>query len=291
MKRVILLFAVLTGIASQNISQTVTDIAGNVYHTVTIGKQLWMVENLKTTLYHDSTSVPGTYTYNGTTNNDTINTYGRLYNWHTVKPGKLCPTGWHIPTDAEWTTLITFLGGISIAGGKLKETGTTHWLNPNTGATNETGFTALPGGIRFGDNKFYSIGSLGHWWSSTEDQAHIGVAAWSWFILNSGSGISRISYGENNCLSVRCLNDNPTSVDVTKIDDIEIYPNPSDKMVIIKNILSQDCSVYVINLLGEQVLYQQHVSNSIDISNLKNGIYFIKVFDSGKIRVAKFVKE
>jgi uncharacterized protein (TIGR02145 family) len=92
-----------------------------------------------------------------------------LYNWFAVITGKLCPTGWHIPTDPEWATLINFLGGLNFAGGKLKETGTIHWAAPNNGATNETGFTALPGGCRSGgDGFFYVLGQYGNWLTSTQ---------------------------------------------------------------------------------------------------------------------------
>ncbi|MBA7544886.1 hypothetical protein ES705_37247 [subsurface metagenome] len=159
---------------------TVTDYEGNVYQTITIGSQEWMCENLKLTKYADGTAIPlvtnstewgnlttpGYYWYN----NDEptyANTYGALYNWYTVEKGNLCPTGWHVPTDAEWTTLTDYLGGASVAGGKLKETGTAHWSYPNTGATNESGFTALPGGGRSLNGTFGYVGSSGGWWSST----------------------------------------------------------------------------------------------------------------------------
>ncbi len=158
-------------------SDTVTDIDGNVYHTVTIGTQVWLVENLKTTRYNDGTSIPLVTDSAAWSNADTSaycwynndiankNTYGALYNWFTVNTGKLAIAGWHIPTDAEWTTLTDYLGGESIAGGKLKETGTTHWRSPNAGATNESGFTALPGGHRDVNGTFSAMGDDGFWWS------------------------------------------------------------------------------------------------------------------------------
>ncbi len=158
---------------------TIADNDGNMYYTVTIDSQVWMAENLKTTKYNDDTDIPNVTEINQWASLNTpaycwydndINykeTYGALYNFHTVNTGKLCPSGWHIPTDAEWSTLTSYLGE-SVAGDKLKETGTTHWCNPNTGATNETGFTALPGGYRFHDGGFYAIGTNGQWWSSTE---------------------------------------------------------------------------------------------------------------------------
>jgi uncharacterized protein (TIGR02145 family) len=186
----VILFAVtlfyigLTGLQAQ----TVKDIDGNVYKTVTIGKQVWMKENLKTTKYNDGKAIPlvtDDKTWETLTapaycwyKNDAKaykNAYGALYNWYTVNTNKLCPKGWHIPADSEWTKLTTYLGGESVAGGKLKETGTNHWESPNTGATNESGFTALPSGYRnfagafdiAGSNSIY-FRSNGCWWSSTE---------------------------------------------------------------------------------------------------------------------------
>jgi uncharacterized protein (TIGR02145 family) len=195
---------------------TVTDIDGNIYHTVTIGTRVWMVENLKTTKYNDGTSIPlvtdGAAWSNLTNpgycwyNNDAANknTYGALYNWFTVNTGILAPTGWHIPSDAEWTTLTTYLGGESAAGSKLKETGTTHWQSPNTGATNETGFTALPGGTRGIIGAFGAIGSFGHWWGSTEGNTS---NAWERSMKYSDSGVGRYGVDKSNGFSVRCTRD------------------------------------------------------------------------------------
>jgi len=160
---------------------TMTDQGGNVYKTVTIGTQTWMAENLRTTKYSDGTTIPnvtdgiewGKITTGAYCRNDLadISTYGYLYNWYAVNTGKLAPAGWHVATDAEWTTLITYLGGESVAGGRLKETGTTHWQSPNTGATNESGFTALPSGDRVGTGTFYGFGSAGGWWCSDASTA------------------------------------------------------------------------------------------------------------------------
>jgi len=160
----------------------VTDADGNTYNTVTIGTQCWLRENLKTTKYRNGSSISnvtdGTAWNDLSTpaycwyNND-ISTfkslYGALYNWYAVNTGNLCPNGWHVPSEAEWTTLIIYLGGNNIAADKLKEVGTTHWENPNTG-TNSTGFTALPGGERF-ISSFLFYGSMGIWWSSTEESS------------------------------------------------------------------------------------------------------------------------
>jgi uncharacterized protein (TIGR02145 family) len=207
---------------------TVTDIDLNVYNTVTIGSQVWMAENLKTTKYNDGTAIPNvtvdaewgaliTGAYSDYGNNPAnSNTYGRLYNWYAVdnnastevasNGGKnVCPTNWHVPTDAEWTTLTTYLGGDSVAGGKLKETDTTHWLSPNTGATNESGFTALPGDARDHDGSYYKVGLSGYWWSSEETFT---TNAWSRFLYYDYTYVSRYDSGKRYGFSVRCIKDN-----------------------------------------------------------------------------------
>jgi uncharacterized protein (TIGR02145 family) len=182
------------------------------------GTQTWMAENLRTTKYNDGADIPnvidtdewgdlitGAYcNYNNTSNEDTIATYGRLYNWYVVNTGKLCPTGWHVPTDAEWTSLTDYLGGTGFAGGKLKETGSSHWNSPNTGATNETGFTALPGGLRNILGAFTYIGTIGIWWSATESSTEYALGRaisytsaevfWNGFVKELG-------------YSVRCVKD------------------------------------------------------------------------------------
>lgn len=154
-------------------TRSILYIDGDVYRTDTIGSQVWMVENLKTTKYNDGSSIPNVTdntTWNGLNtgaycwyNSDISNKkpYGALYNWYTLNTGKLAPYGWHVPTDVEWESLIDHLGGESVAGGKLKESGTTHWQTPNIGATNESGFTAVPGGFRSQDGIISNKGGSG----------------------------------------------------------------------------------------------------------------------------------
>ena len=199
---------------------TVKDIDGNVYHTVTIGTQIWMVEDLKTTRYNDGSAIPlvtdsaawvalSTPGYCWYNNDATTykNTYGALYNWFTVKTGKLAPTGWHVPTDAEWTILTTFLGGESAAGGKMKSTGTIEagtglWKSPNTGTTNESGFTAFPAGYRYYMGQFYGIGGYGTWWSSSETDTS---RAWGRSMAYTASNVTSYPTDKPNGFSVRCL--------------------------------------------------------------------------------------
>jgi uncharacterized protein (TIGR02145 family) len=206
-----------------------TDGDNNNYSVVEIDTQVWMAENLKTTRYNDGTAIPnitdntawvaltaGAYS---DYSNDPVNstTYGRLYNWFSVdnnaatkvasNGGKnVCPTSWHVPSDAEWTTLTTYLGGESVAAGKLKETGLTHWITPNTGATNETGFTALPGGSRFNiaPSTFNFIRRNGSLWSSTEYSTTI---AWLRDMNLFNIVVSSFNGNKLNGCSVRCIRD------------------------------------------------------------------------------------
>jgi uncharacterized protein (TIGR02145 family) len=195
--------------------QTVKDIDGNVYKTAINGTQVWMAENLKTTKYNDGTAIPFVNDNNSWAalitpaycwyNNDSTankNTYGALYNWYSVNTNKLCPGGWHVSTDAEWTTLTTYLGGESVAGGKLK--GTTHWEGPNTGATNESGFNALSSGYRYYNGAFANIGYYGFWWSATEGNVS---DAWARYMGYTSSSVVRDKFSKQYGWSVRCLRD------------------------------------------------------------------------------------
>jgi uncharacterized protein (TIGR02145 family) len=190
----------------------VTDIDGNLYSTITIGTQTWMKQNLKTTRLNDGTPIPnvtdnaawGALTTPGYCwyNNDNAYraTYGALYNGYAVNTGKLAPKGWHVATDAEWTTLSNFLGGEEVAGGKLKEVGLVHWESPNTEATDEAGFSALPGGQRSNYN-FSSMGYYGYWWSAG------GSPAYFRNIFYASESLQRLNF--NNCYgySVRLVKD------------------------------------------------------------------------------------
>jgi uncharacterized protein (TIGR02145 family) len=199
----------------------ITDIDGNVYRIETIGTQTWMAENLKVSRYSDGTTIPNitdnTQWLDNTTgawayyNNDVANNakYGKLYNWYAVSPTtngtkNVCPTGWHVPTDTEWMVLTEYLSGLSVAGGKMKEVGTTSWNSPNTGATNTSLFTGLPGGSRYNAGGYDGIGAHGDWWSSAESSTY---SAWS-RELRAESGVAYRNYiNKSYGLSVRCLRD------------------------------------------------------------------------------------
>ena len=198
-------------------SDAINDSENNFYNIVTIGTQVWMADNLKTSKFNDGSTIPNVITkvvwstlttpgYCWPDNDETSykHIYGALYNWYTVNTGNLCPIGWHVPTDSEWSVLSTYLGGEDVAGGKLKESGTTHWASPNTLATNETGFTALPGGVRHNDGFFQIPGYYGYWWSSSE---FLSSDAWRLGLSNTTAGIHRMYRNKGYGYSVRCLKD------------------------------------------------------------------------------------
>jgi uncharacterized protein (TIGR02145 family) len=220
-------FVNIPGISAWNLKRgyglNITDVEGNLYNTVYIGTQQWMAENLKVSKYNDGTVIPnvtdniqwpeltsGAWAYY---NNDPANNekYGKLYNWYAVSPTtngnkNVCPTGWHVPTQAEWTILTDYLGGLSVAGGKMNS-----WNSLQTGATNSSLFSALPGGLRgFNGNyaqagskgAFLDINKSGSWWSLTYNYTG------PWYLcLGSGSSVTSFNSGREIGFSVRCLRD------------------------------------------------------------------------------------
>lgn len=198
----------------------VNDIDGTKYKTVIIGTQEWMGENLNVSKYNDGTSIPnvinmdqwanvsvGAWSFHMDLSNG--DKYGKLYNWFTIGKNingnkNLCPTGWHIPSDAEWILLTDYLGGDTIAGGKMKELGITSWNSPNTSANNTSLFSALPGGYKDSDGWYASIGFSGFWWSSTEDSTG---SCWARQLNCAKSNIYREKYDKKYGMSVRCLKD------------------------------------------------------------------------------------
>ena len=193
------------------------DTDGNLYHTVIIGDQEWVAENLRVMHYRNGDSIPnvtGVAEWDALTtgaycwyNNDEAtykDLYGALYNWFAVDDSRnLCPSGWHVPSDAEWATLTTFLGGENIAGGKMKSAAL--WDSPNIGATNTSGFSGRPGGYRLSNSSFINIGIYSYWWTSTEKSKD---PAWHRFLLSGTARIHRFADSKGAGFSVRCLKDN-----------------------------------------------------------------------------------
>ena len=299
---------------SQTPGNGVTDIDGNRYNTVIIGTQEWTVENLKVSKFSDGTPIPLVYVsqpwqwgaltsaascYHGNlASNGT--TYGLLYNWNAVAgihdtdpntPNKtIAPTGWHVPTDAEWTTLTNYLGGESIAGGKMKSTGTTLWTNPNTGATNESGFSAIPGGWRDISIDFGALRQGAFWWSTSDWNLNPNSAIYRalHYDLNS---VQNLPLGKVDALSVRLIKDGSLSNSTFNSGGVKLYPNPAVNILNINadnNHINQ--SYTIIDGLGRVVFNGKlnDVESTINVEQLSKGIYYLKV--SG-YSATKFIKE
>jgi uncharacterized protein (TIGR02145 family) len=217
----IFLFSAMTGCHTP----AVKDIEGNKYRTVKIGTQTWMAENLKTTKYNDGTEIQLMENYDDWVElsapaycwfgNDSANReiYGGLYNWYTVQTDKLCPDGWHVPSDEEWKELRRILGDDGTAGDALKEKGTRYWKSPNEGATNSSRFTALAGGYRSFDGTFNLLKSDGYWWSSTESVWYrkspdsIPTIAFYMNLRYDDHDIYRNASEKSNGFNIRCIKD------------------------------------------------------------------------------------
>ena len=197
--------------------QFVLDIDGNEYGIVIIGTQVWMTEDLRTTKCNDGVPIPliiddmewenlttpGFSWYDNNESNQTTAGYGALYNWYSVNECNICPSGWHVPSNTEWTVLSDYLGGSNIAGGKMKITGLDYWNIPNTDATNESGWSGLPGGFRKINGTYTIIGLSGVWWSSTE----IDDKAYNRYLFFDNSVLNRSPNEKTRGLSVRCIKD------------------------------------------------------------------------------------
>lgn len=231
-------------LSAQTAGGGVTDIEGNYYPTVIIGTQEWMAKNLRTATYANGNPIPnvtdgtqwsnsggtGAYAYFDNISQYN-NTYGKLYNQYAVastwsettqeavQTKELCPTGWHVPNDAEWTILTDYLGGTNVAGGKMKSTGTAYWASPNTDATNESGFSALPGGGRATNGTFDALGNTGVWWSST--------LGWSRTLYDDQGSVYRYNYNPRFGLSVRCVSNTPV------LETIELNSEPKQLVKIV----------------------------------------------------------
>jgi uncharacterized protein (TIGR02145 family) len=282
-------------------AQTVNDADGNVYTTVTIGNQVWLGENLRTTKFSNNdpiamvldsaqwpVQIAAAYCYY---NNDSsfVNPYGNLYNWYTVDDARnVCPTGYHVPNATEWDELVNYLGGVALAGGKLKEQGFTHWQSPNTDADNLSNFTALPSGWRANNNGVYeNIGYMCYLWASSA------VTATDADIVLIGFD-SPACYASNahklTGLPVRCIqNSSATGIYKAEDSEITISPNPTNDNLILEipeELLGTD--YHIIDLSTKKVItgIVDNTRTRIDLSQLPKGIYCLVVGKNTK----RFIK-
>ena len=312
MKQLVWIFLVLTLSAfSQVPGNGVTDIDGNQYNTVIIGTQEWMKENLNVSKYSDGTPIPQvtdpTAWSNLTTgawcyyNNDTSlgNTYGKMYNWYAVagiwqaesnpptsaeiaSRKSLAPSDWNVPSVADWSSLFNDLGGNSVAGGKMKEAGLNHWSDPNTDATNSSGFTGLPGGYRPTNTIGQNLTGTGHWWCSD----YLAPFAANFFQLTWTNGaVVNSTFDTRTGISVRWVKSSIIGNETFSNQLFEVYPNPAKDQLIIdwnNNTSLVGWKYKIINALGQEVLYgvlnlQQ---NTIQLNNINGqGLYFVKIYD------------
>ena len=216
--------------------ETITDIDGNIYKIVKVGEQWWMTSNLKTSRYSNGdligtttldtldiseTSTPKfQWVYAGKESNG--NTYGRFYTWHAATDGRcICPSGWQIPSDNDWKTLIDFLGEGTIAGGRMKVTGISFWQSPNLGATNSSGFSALPGGYRSYNGTYYDMGSYGYWWSSKTGSKKLA----QYFTLGFKSkAVGSYNVDKAYGFSVRCVKSEAQVADAQVVAPVAVQP-------------------------------------------------------------------
>jgi len=319
---VVLLFEVgLTRVQAQ----TVSDIEGNVYNTVTIGTQAWMKENLKTTKYNDGTAIPNLTTEWGfaTTGaycdfkdipaNSTI--YGRLYNWYAVdnneaskmvsNGGKnICPTGWHVSNDAEWTTLTDYLTnngyGYQGSGDDIAKSmaATSGWkiygilgtVGNDQASNNSSGFTALPSGSRSFSGTYDLLEYYTYWWSSSEFSAEGGYYRSMFY---NYAVVDRVPTYKRCGFSVRCIKDITTDITNLSTSIIEVYPNPVSGILNIDYKNENFETVKILNSLGLQLTKEKVITprQQIDFTKYSSGLYILEfVKESGEISRVKVVK-
>jgi uncharacterized protein (TIGR02145 family) len=281
MKKILLIVCIMSVSLSQ--AQTVADWDGNLYDVVEIGEQTWIQQNLKSLHYSDGTPIPDVRSYNDSDSLSEI--YGRLYTWdaamkNSTVPGAqgICPEGWHIPTTQEFIELEDFLGGPSVAGAAMKEEGTDHWNPPNTGATNSSGLTILPGGEYDTPNGVYQfLGEYAVLWTSTEISSN---KARERFLAYNSTASMIYDWHKSLNYSIRCVKDATTSTSgINQNHNLLITPNPVRNegiIVLPSGTKSGEITIFMIN--GKKVRSfktKGGYSNKIDASSLNPGLYVV----------------
>jgi len=292
MKKFILMLTGFLGFTLWNGSvkaqDSITDFDGNVYHTVTIGTQVWLQENLRSLHYSDMTSIPGAVFYE---NSDSLaGIYGMLYDWYaamknSTTPGSqgVCPDGWHVPDHYEWIKMDNFLGGYQVAGGKLKEAGTVHWLSPNTGATNSSGFTGLPAGEFDGNQSqnFQFLGMAAVFWTSTQAGS---LMATERYLSHDDAMSKSLDWYKTMKYSIRCIRDNGVGLENApdQEDDALRISSPFGNNLVImgKNV---EFSRILIYSLSGQLLIEKNLTGSfspatVDTGLLPSGFYLVRIW-------------
>lgn len=276
---------------------TVTDYEGHVYNTVTIGEQVWLKENLKSRYYADGVPIDGAEAYN---NSDSLNNlYGLLYTWNAAMRNNVnpsvqgaCPSGWHIPAESEWSDLDVALGGPQKAGGKMKSTAANHWNDPNTGATNSSGFSALPAGEfdAIFTNQFQFLHEYAFFWTSTQSTSVDAVERWLSYD-NEYSSSGPISKLMKN--SVRCVRDASAGIDPrVKEFGIRVNNPVRDKITVYGDIKAEIHKIEIVDMTGQVVhsIGAVQLPFTIPASELNNGLYFLRIQVDDQVMVRKISK-
>lgn len=285
-------------LSGQTPGNGVTDIDGNYYKTVIIGSQEWMAENLKVSRYVNgepiihkadvSAWVEDTYGAWCYYNNDSLHNdkYGKLYNWFVVNHNYgPCPRGWKIPSEAEWETLVNFLGGTWAAGGKVKEIGFDHWNEPNNGATNSSGLTALPSGMRDFDGTFADINSYGYFWSTWQDHP---TTRHRWELRYYQTILAPFGIATGDGYSCRCIKSQASGTTYQTLMEMQLYPNPVQDQLTITLLPEQTgLSFKLSNLLGHVLISGdlKDLENTLNLSNLSTGVYFFTYGNHSRVIV------
>lgn len=287
-------------------AQTVSDFDGNIYNTIVIGTQTWTKENLKTTRFNNGTVIPtttlsvnndSTSVFQWPYNNDTLNVavYGRLYTWYAITRNEnVCPVGWHVPDNTDWETLSNFLGGDSLAGKEMKETGTLHWSSTNASVSNSSDFTALPGGFRGNPSGFNVQGTNACFWSRTPFGS-AGFQRGFWYGLDVDDNILSNAVAVSNCgKSVRCVKDVSTGIrSQSPQTEMLLSPNPASTELTVEFENAESRDLYIYSVQGALV-DQMRVSGKttkLSLEKLEKGVYVLKIVSKGIATERKFVKD
>jgi uncharacterized protein (TIGR02145 family) len=275
-----------------NLTMGLTDVDGNIYNTVDICNKTYMKENLNVSKYKNGDIIPGPLTATEWANtssgawkwyNSDDSGYGKLYNWYAVNdPRGLAPEGWHIPSSVEWEVLSDCLGGSPIAGTKMKEVGNLHWVYPN--GTNESGFTALPGGLINSGGQNTLLGYYCYFWSSSYGLGYLLYPYDAYFSVEGSES--------NNGYSVRCMKNSNLSNEIFKNTECFLSPNPTHSVINISlnNGIILD-KVIVVDITGKVVLEQTENLSTINVEKLAKGVYILTANAGDNKYQEKFIKE
>lgn len=289
---------VMLGSNSTSNAQTVMDYEGNVYKTVTIGTQIWTSQNIKSKKYSDGTDVDTLLIKPCNNDVSNIDSLGYLYTWSAVMKNStvegaqgICPSGWHVPSVADYNVLINYLGGSAVAGRKMKSTNITFW-DSVTLADNTSGFNAHGGGwiAQAGISFWYKGATM--FWTSTEDGANARIIQ-----LNSNNEMATNLYGtnKNTFVSCRCVSNSSTGFNEHHENiDLNVYPNPTNGIIHfnLQGLKSQSLDLTIYNSFGQAIVNSHLKNGMIDMNNYSNGLYFYNLKSEGKtIYRGKFLKE